>query len=227
MLRWLVALATLALLAPLPEARAQNLVTNVDWSEILGMVTDYFPEAAVVEPYIKGGQDLMGIYEDFSDMADAHGALSEFDGAYDPDYSPEGSPQIPSACADSAECNACYEKAVKDVNFNRFYLDKMRSIANSTIKFAEKSIAFGDNASGYHGITGLAWQSEGRPQIEQAVTELRKTYDRKYKVYIGNLETALKQLGQCEAEHFDEPDWYGRFGYIYYSFMADRYRDPD
>jgi hypothetical protein len=103
MLRWLVALATLVLLAPLPEARAQNLVTNVDWSEILGMVTDYFPEAAVVEPYIKGGQDLMGIYEDFSDMADAHGALSEFDGAYDPDYSPEGSPQIPSACADSAE----------------------------------------------------------------------------------------------------------------------------
>ena len=160
-------------------------------------------------------------------MADAHDALSEADVPYDPDYNPAGSPQVPSACAGSAECNECYEKAVKDVNFNRFYLDKMRSIANSTIVFADKSIAFGDNASGYHGLTGLAWQTEGRPQIEEAVANLRKTYERKYGVYISNLETALKQLGQCEAEHFDEPDWYNRFGYIYYSFMADRYKEPD
>jgi hypothetical protein len=41
------------------------------------------------------------------------------------------------------------------------------------------------------------------------------------------MQTSLQALGKCEEEFFKERDWYNRFGYIYYSFMADRYKSPD
>jgi len=171
--------------------------------------------------------DFLEIADSWQAFADAHNALTPDDSQFDPDYSPEGSPEIPSACAESEECNACYEKAVKDINFYRFSLDKGRGIARGTLDYARKAIAFGDTASGSFGVGGLAWSLDAKPEVEKAVAKLRKTYDGKYEEWIAGMKQSLQALGECEEEHFGERDWYARFGYIYYSFMADRYKSPD
>lgn len=180
-----------------------------------------------IESGIGKAEDLMKIYESWQEFTAAHDGLTKDDRQFDPDYEPPGSPKIPSACAGSEQCNACYEKAVKDINFYRFSLDKGRSIANNTLQYAKKANAFGDTASGSMGVGGLAWTHKAKPQIEKAVAKLRKTYQGKYTEWIAGMETSLKALGKCEEEFFKERDWYTRFGYIYYSFMADRYKSPD
>ena len=171
--------------------------------------------------------DFLSIAGSWREFAEAHQALTPDDSQFDPDYSPDGSPEIPSACAESEDCNACYEKAVKDINFYRFSLDKGRGIAKGTLDYAKKAIAFGDTASGSFGVGGLAWSLDAKPQVEKAVAKLRKTYDGNYEEWIAGLEKSLRTLGECEEEHFGERDWYARFGYIYYSYMADRYKSPD
>lgn len=173
------------------------------------------------------GSSLINIYDSWESFTAANDALTPDDLKFDPDASPPGSPEIPSACAESEECNACYEQAVKDINFYRFSFDKGYRIAHSNLEYAKAAIAFGDTASAAMDVGGLAWSLEARPGINKAMDKLRGTYDAKYKEWLSGMEESLKDLGKCEEEHFGERDWYGRFGYIYYSFIADRYKSPD
>jgi hypothetical protein len=173
------------------------------------------------------GSSLVNIYDSWEAFTAASDALTPDDLAFDPDVSPPGSPEIPSACAESEECNACYEQAVKDINFYRFSFDKGHRIAHSYLEYAKAAIAFGDTGSAAMDVGGLAWSLEARPGIVKATDKLRATYDAKYKEWLSGMEGSLKELGKCEEEHFGERDWYGRFGYIYYSFIADRYKSPD
>src|SRR5690606_6963342 len=80
------------------------------------------------------------------------------------------------------------------------------------------------SSSGIHAITGLAWQLEGKPQIQEAVEKLKKTYTEKAAIYLRNLEGALQELGRCEAEHYGEEDWYQRYGWVYHNFMKAKYQ---
>lgn len=211
---------------------------NIPWHAgmiiaLIGFLIGAAPPAAAddfgdgVESGIGKAEDLMKIYESWQEFTAAHDGLTPDDRQFDPDYEPSGSPKIPSACAGSPQCNACYEKAVKDINFYRFSLDKGRGIANNALQYAKKAMAFGDTASGSMGVGGLAWTHKAKPQIEKAATKLRKTYQGKYTEWIAGMQTTLQALGKCEEEFLKERDWYNRFGYVYYSFMADRYKSPD
>lgn len=48
--------------------------------------------------------------------------------------------------------------------------------------------------------------------------------DAKYEELVEELRGSLDQIAACEEEVYGEKDWYNRFGFIYYQFMADRYR---
>jgi hypothetical protein len=175
------------------------------------------------------------LFDVATDFASEFEALSNVDARCAPDFSPPGSPVVPSMCEESRDadsefgsgCGECYSKAIHRMNFNRFYLEKLRCIAQNTLHMANTAMKFGDNASGVHGVSGLAWQLGGKPEIEGAVKEFRKTYDRKYQQYLRGLRGSLDDLGQCEAQYMNNPDWYSRYGFVYYSFMEDRYRSPD
>lgn len=156
-------------------------------------------------------------------LLDAFAPLTAEDKGYDPNYNPPGSPQVPSKCAGSDVCGACFQTAYDDLNRVRFRFEKLRRVYQSTKAFTNAGLSFGDNTASIHGIAGLAWQTERR-KIEQSLRNLDASYDGKYDELVGVLEKAVRQIGQCEAQHFDEPDWYTRYGFIYYSFMADRYR---
>lgn len=180
-----------------------------------------------IEKYVGKTESMMGIYDSWNDFSAAHDALVPDDRQFEPDYTPPGSPTVPSSCAGSEKCNECYEQAVRKINFYRFSLDKGKSITNNAIQYAKKAMAFGDTGSAAMGVGGLGWTHKAKPQIEKSVLKIRKTYKGKYEEWIAGMQTSLQELGKCEAQFFNERDWYSRYGYVYYSFMADRYKNPD
>src|SRR3546814_6554130 len=51
-------------------------------------------------------------------------------------------------------------------------------------------------------------------------------YDHKYTQLMEALHGQMVDMGTCEAKYGVE-DWYDRFGFIYYEFMADKYKRAD
>ncbi len=138
-------------------------------------------------------------------------------------YNDSSAPTVPSSCAEDEACEACYSEAVRRIDFNRFYIERARCITAANVKMANSAMAFGDSASGVHGVAGLSWQLQGKPQIKQATDKLKATYERKAGEYLSGHESSHRQLGRCEAEHFGERDWYQRYGWIYLNFMKSKY----
>lgn len=138
-------------------------------------------------------------------------------------YSDADGPTVPSTCAEQEDCRQCYQSAVRKIDFNRFYIERARCITAANVKMANSAMAFGDTSSGIHAVTGLSWQLQGKPQIQEAVTGLKRTYTRKAGQYLRGLEGSLRELGQCEARHYDERDWYQRYGWVYLNFMKAKY----
>lgn len=158
----------------------------------------------------------------FREFQEAFEHLNDGDGRYDPDYRPEGMPEVPISCT-TEECQQCYESAVRRLNFTRVTFEQLRAIYQSTTDMADKAMSFGDSASGVHALSGLSWQYS-KKGIETELAKLGRTYDDKYKGLLGTLRSSLDEMAVCERDHFNNPDWYNRFGFIYYTFMEDRYR---
>jgi len=158
-----------------------------------------------------------------SELMEEYQHLTPQDGPFDPNYLPPGTPQVPLQCAKSKECGACFEDAQGRLNAVRVRFEKLRVVYGSTKSWIARALSFGDTAAGAFGIGGLAWQTERR-KVEASVANLDAAYDGKYTELVQALEDAMKAIEACEAKHFNEPDWYNRFGFMYYSFMADRYR---
>ena len=160
-----------------------------------------------------------------ADFINAFRALTDPD-ANCMDLGTAGAPEVPTSCADSEECGQCFTDAQRKLNGMRLNLERLRCVYRAAADFTNAAVAFGDNASGIHAVTGLAWQHERAGIIEQ-FEHLKHTYDVKYGQMLPNLRGALEAIGQCEAQHFHNADWYSRFGFIYYTFMADRYKRAD
>lgn len=110
-----------------------------------------------------------------SDLLDAYKALSDSDSKYDPDFSPPGSPEVPTSREPGGSCESCYADAYDSLNRVRFNLERLRTIRGSTEEFYRASVSFGDNVSAIHGVAGLAWQAERR-KIEQSFAGFRQSY---------------------------------------------------
>lgn len=134
---------------------------------------------------------------------------------------PPGMPRVPSFC-ETDDCATCFVNARETFNQNRYSFERLKVIYECTKTFTDRAIAFGDNVSGVHGVSGLAWHSE-RKKIEQSVKDLQKAYDDKYVELLAKQQRALIDLNNCEAQH-GIPDWYDRFGYMYYEFTAMHYK---
>ena len=134
---------------------------------------------------------------------------------------PANSPKIPSFCADKEGCAPCFRNAREKFNQIRYKLEKLQAIYNCTTTYTKSAIAFGDNASGYHGVVGIVWQSERR-KIMKSIASLDTSYDKKRIELLNKLNNTLLELDVCERQYGLE-DWYDRFGVLYYNFMELRY----
>lgn len=142
-----------------------------------------------------------------------------------PDLTADARAMMPGGCDDEAACNVCYEKAVTRLNHVRKNLARMSCLKMNTKTYVESAIAFGDDVSGIHGAMGLAWHNE-RKGIKEGYEKFKKTYDTKYIEMMESLETALKEINQCEAE-FGMKDWYQKAGFIYFEMMKEKYKRTD
>jgi hypothetical protein len=166
---------------------------------------------------------FLSIASSAQDLYNASRSLSS--GECAPDFSTDSRAMMPSSCT-SADCQECYTKAVNELNFVRRQLGRLSCIYNNTKNFNNSAIAFGDNASGIHAVTGLAWQN-ARAEIVAEYNHFKQTYDDKYQGMMGSLEKALKSIGDCERQFGGDSDWYQRFGFIYLEFMKDKYKRND
>ncbi|HRX94695.1 MAG TPA: hypothetical protein P5158_11275, partial [Chitinophagaceae bacterium] len=124
-----------------------------------------------------------------------------------------------------AGCQECYQRHVGNLTVVRRSLARMSCIRMNIKKFTDAAISFGDNVSGIHAVTGLAWQAQRR-EIIASVDHFNQTYDRKYTELISSLQRALNGINECEAQ-FGMRDWYQRFGFIYFEMMKEKYKRTD
>lgn len=162
-------------------------------------------------------------YQDAQELWDNWESLDDQEADCGLNYTADAGPMVPSQCAESEDCMRCYGDAVRAIDFNRFYIERARCITAANVRMAKSAIAFGDSSSGVHGVTGLSWSLGGKPQVEQALRDLKRTYTRKANDYLFEIDRSMKKLGQCEAEHFGERDWYQRYGWLYVNFMRSKY----
>jgi hypothetical protein len=165
----------------------------------------------------KNAESLINLFESYK-------GLSAGDSGFDPTYNPPGAPEIPTSCPEgsSGSCQTCYADAYDSLNRVRFNLERLRAVRGSTEEFYRASTSFGDNVSGIHGVAGLAWQAERR-KIEASFKNFQNVYGKKHAQLMGDLKAALERIAVCEAKYYNEPDWYSRFGFMYYTFMESRY----
>lgn len=170
--------------------------------------------------------ELQGYLDWLEERRDEWNAIQNFEpGACSPDFTASSGAMMASTCVGNPECSECYTRAVGELNFIRRQLGRLSCIYANTKNFTTSALAFGDNMSGIHAVTGAAWQSE-RGGIIQEFNNFKQTYDRKYRDMMGALQRALVGIGTCEAK-FGLPDWYQRFGFVYFEFMKDKYKRTD
>lgn len=157
----------------------------------------------------------------FIELRNAFRALNASDERFDPSARPPGTPDLPVSCASGA-CMACYEEAHDKLRRSLFTLGMLQTIYLRTKTFTDKAVAFGDSSSGIHAVSGLAWQNEKR-KILEAMDGMNAAYDRKKPELMAPFKAALEAIAQCEQTHFNNPDWFQRFGFIYYSFIDQKY----
>ncbi|MHB8110062.1 MAG: hypothetical protein ACYDHW_08525 [Syntrophorhabdaceae bacterium] len=160
-----------------------------------------------------------------SDWFDAFKPLNDQDKQADPNYNPPGMPEVPTSCDEAkiAGCKDCYKDAYDKLYKLRMNFEKLRALKISTEDFTKASLSFGDSVSGVHGVAGLGWQAERR-KIEASFKNFEKAYRNKHQELADKLKGVLHEIDQCEAKYYDEKDWYNRFGYMYFTFMEDRYK---
>jgi len=166
-------------------------------------------------------QSRLAILRNMSDMIDAWGDLTDL-GNCSNISNPAGAPRVPMFCEGDVSCEACYTDARREFNHVRGVFEQLRTIYQCNRKAIDAAIAFGDSASGVHAVSGLAWQAQ-RVRIEASVNDLEKAYDDKHAELLGRLHTSMVDIAMCEAQ-YGEPDWYDRFGFMYFEFIGDKYR---
>ena len=171
---------------------------------------------------IRSGADFLNTFSTFAPE----------DAGLEPNYNPDGMPQVPVHCggskdADSqAACQQCYQEAYDELNFVRYTFERLRAIYSATKTYKDKMVAFGDTGASAMGAGGLAWHYEKRG-IEESFAKLQSSYKEKYNGLLKTLKRSLEDIAECEAKHYGQSDWYNRYGFMYYTFMEDRYRLAD
>jgi len=174
----------------------------------------------MAEEAYKQQNPIRDVLKDFDPM-------SPDDRSNDASYD-NGPTQLPSACEDqSSSCEQCgYGSAVGDLQSVRYNLEKLRRVYAETKTIVSHSLAVGDSMAGSAGVGGLQWVHE-REKILASFKTVQTAYDNKYQQQMARLKQALEKIAACEERVYGEKDWYQRYGFMYYEFMAGRYERAD
>jgi hypothetical protein len=154
------------------------------------------------------------------------GLIDPREAAVQPNYTPPGQPLIPSRCAGTGQCGACFLDANAKLEKSRKLLEDMYVIYKQTELKAGRIHELANAAAGLSPYAQLAWTAIKNNPNEGMNVAQKHFYD----VYDTNLEKLLTManegligVGACERENFKDYDWYPRYGMIYYNFLKERY----
>jgi len=154
------------------------------------------------------------------------GLIDPREAAVQPNYNPPGQPMVPSRCAGTGQCGACFLEANAKLDKSRKLLEDMYVIYKQTELKAGRIHELANATAGLSPYAQLAWTAiKNNPN--EGMNIAQKHF---YEVYDGNLEKLLAManegligVGACERENFKDYDWYPRYGMIYYNFLKERY----
>lgn len=153
--------------------------------------------------------------------------LNSTDDRLDPKYEPPGAPGVPSKCMENKACRPCYTEAYEHVNKTRVSLEQVRAHYEYTHRFSADGIALmqgvAATAGGPAGI-GAAVETQ---KVNGALSEFDGVVRAKNAELLARLQGNLKEVNACEAKYYKNDDWYDRYGYMYYQFMAAHYGYAD
>lgn len=209
--------------------RAQGTAQPTDFENSVADVADYARsvsdryenDVATARSAIETGQSV-------SDTVDAgteaHDALSDLDRELDAATGePRGNaPPIPASCVRRDGCEECYSEAYERLGRARVLLARAQTLYKATHRFAASSVALGDNLAPSTREAALVWQAQ-KPGIERSLATFDQAYDRKIEAMLGNLKEVLLMISECEERHYNNPDWFTRYGFMYLEFMKTRY----
>ena len=145
-----------------------------------------------------------------------------------PDAADRG-PSLPSSCVDNGwalpnnpGC-ACMATAVDKLRKNRQMLEKLRVLVANQKNFVDKAIALGNSFSQLHTVLGLQWIGIRKHDIEEPYAQFKQISNQKHKDVMAAIQKDLQDISTCEAK-LGEPDWYQKFGFMYYEFLYAAYR---
>lgn len=145
-----------------------------------------------------------------------------------PDEADRG-PSLPSSCVDNSwalpnnpGC-ACMATAVDKLRKNRQMLEKLRVLVANQKNFVDKAIALGNSFSQLHTVLGLQWVGIRKHDIEEPYAQFKQISNQKHKDLMAAIQKDLQDVSACEAK-LGEPDWYQKFGFMYYEFLYAAYR---
>jgi len=160
---------------------------------------------------------------DLTKMLDEYNNLSNTDKRLEPDYSPPGTPSVPSKCYENKACRPCYVDAYDKVNTTRKNLEKVRAHYNFTHRFTAKGIAFMQGvAAAAGGIAAMGAAAEA-DKVDESLKNFDQVVRNKNLELLEKLQSNLKEVAKCEAKFYKTEDWYDRYGYMYYQFMYAHY----
>ena len=138
-------------------------------------------------------------------------------------------PSLPSSCVDGAwgmprnpGC-ACMTTAVDKLRANRQMLEKLRVLVANQKNFVDKATALGNSFAQLHTVLGLQWIGIRKDSIETPYAEFKTISNQKHKALMDAIQKDLQDISTCEAK-LGEPDWYAKFGFMYYEFLYAAYK---
>lgn len=152
--------------------------------------------------------------------------LDSADLDYEPELAPPGAPRVPLRCSLISRCGPCLRKAHANLDDVRRKLENNRIVLAHYKRYMQKIFDAAKALGGLHGMLGVAAIKE-QTEWNELIRETESRYDTRYMILMIELEEALRQVESCEAVYLNDPGWYDRFGFVYYEFMAARYRRTD
>jgi len=155
---------------------------------------------------------------------EGYGALSDLDRQLDGALGePEANaPPVPVSCLGREGCQACFGSAYLQLARSRVLLLRARAIFDATHRFATAAQALGDNLAPSTREAAFVWQMQ-KPRIAASLGAFDQSFDRKIADMLAVVRRTLQELSECEGRYYNNPDWYQRYGFVYFEFLQARY----
>ena len=138
-------------------------------------------------------------------------------------------PSLPSSCVDqtwgvpSNPGCACMTTAVDKLRANRQMLEKLRVLVANQKNFVDKATALGNSYAQLHTLLGLQWIGIKKDSIDGPYAQFKTISNGKHQALMDAIQKDLQDISACEAK-LGEPDWYAKFGFMYYEFLYAAYK---